>query len=704
MSLKTKAYKFTALSLLLAPMALSTFQGVTVMATDHGTENPAPAVDPIPVTLHKLLNTNKFDVQNTGDIMTADKFYTGDTPKMIKLPGVTFAAYDITTVYYRYRAAGMTVKTAVEAIELLSKTFTVEDNGSLMLQNELVAESAVETQKTDSNGEANFSNLEEKSGDKDAVYIFMETDAPDGITQKANPMVLVLPAYKYDAEGNITDIPLDEINLYPKNSSKLGKLTADKYLQYYDGAEEDKLNEHLINGVQFVIHKEETDINNYKEGDAIFLGPIDGATGLRPWVTRDKAYIFTTEEVEGKNGQLTADNLAVNNYLLSEISSSVGVGDKENTFGKNSTVINREFSITQNPDGTIVNAALTGTSGGLINDDIIIEKDNTGGDFQYGDVESYVASTVIPRGMADQITKLDAEDKPVLSPLYTNYSFTDTYSEWLVFDESSLKVVIDAEFDEDGNYVTDSGIVLEKDTDYTLDTNTDNTFVVDFPTPYDTLGEHAGKEISLIYAMSLKPGAPADEDFNNEIINESDFDSDTDEGEEVYTGGRKFIKVDGHSETRLNNAQFNVIRNVIESTEEGDLAYIETLYENEEGKYEFFEEHATIPSGYTKKVLTSKTVEINDKEVQGVFEIEGLEYGEYELKEIAVPDSSYILPDGTFKFEVSANSYKTADEVKIANFSKGTLPSTGGMGTIVFFLVGAVAMTGVVAVSRKKKA
>ena len=696
MSLKTKAYKFTALSLLLAPMALSTFQGVTVMATDHGTENPAPAVDPIPVTLHKLIFDEENprpveDVQNTGDIMTADDF---GVTSMTKLPGVTFAAYDISAKYYELRAGGRTAAQAVKDIEDMNLTVT---DGKLMNGTTVLVAAPIETQVTGTNGEADFESLEKKSGGKDAVYIFMETDAPDGITQKANPMVLVLPAYKYDAEGNITDIPLDEINLYPKNSSKLGSLTADKYLQYYDGAEEDKLNEHLINGVQFVIHKAKTDINNYAEDDAIFLGPIDRATSLRPWVTRDKAEIFTTKEVEGKNGQLTAGNLAVNNYLLSEISSSVTVGNEENKFGKNSTVINREFSITQDEKGAIVDAALTGTSGGLINDDIIIEKDNTGGDFQYGDVESYVASTVIPKGMADQITKLNAEDKPVLSPLYTNYSFTDTHSEWLVLDQSSLKVVIDAEFDEDGNYVTDSGIVLEKDTDYTLDTNTDNTFVVDFPTPYDTLGEHAGKEISLIYAMSLKPGAPADEDFNNEIINESDFDSDTDEGEEVYTGGRKFIKYDGHSNARLDGAKFNIL----------SADKTKTLYTDGDGKYHFLSA-SEVTDDYSIVELESKSEVISGQTVSGLFEIQGLSYGSYYLKETVAPGEEYILAEEPFSFTVFKDSYSLAhdsiQEVRIANFSKGTLPSTGGMGTIVFFLVGAVAMTGIVAVSRKKKA
>lgn len=674
MSLKTKAYKFTALSLLLAPMALSTFQGVTVMATDHGTENPAPESTKIPVTLHKLLNTNKFDVQNTGDIMTADKFYTGDTPKMIKLPGVTFAAYDITTVYYRYRAAGMTVKTAVEAIELLSKTFTVEANGSLMLQNELVAESAVETQKTDSNGEANFSNLEEKSGDKDAVYIFMEIDAPSVVTQKADPMVLVLPAYKYGTDGKITDEKLTEINLYPKNRSQLGDLYADKVirsLEEKDGST--AVTDKALDGATFVVHAERTDIHNYDPAeDAIFLGYADENTGVRPWVKFADAEPFTTKD----GGKLTVPGLAKGNYLLSETSTA----DGDNAYAGNATVFNKAFTIDLVVDeGKTYDVEFTGNDK-LVNDDITIIKDNESASYQYGEVIEYTAETLIPGGMNYEVKK-----DGVLSPYYTEYSFTDTHNQWLVLDERSI--VIKA----DGTVIPSSAYAVAVD-----DTNPE--FVISFNNPKATLGQYANKKLEIAYNMSIKGresnenGAPADVNFINEITAKSNFDEGTDEGNDVFTGGRKFIKVDGHSGAELKGAKFNIS----DAAENGNLLYVDGS-----GNYKFLNEAA---EGYTLVELTSDD--------NGLFEIQGLKYGTYHLQEIAVPDSTYILPDGRFEFVVEAGSYENSEdfnkvsdeEQKIKNFSKGTLPSTGGMGTIVFFLVGAVAMTGVVAVSRKKKA
>lgn len=671
MSLKTKAYKFTALSLLLAPMALSTFQGVTVMATDHGTENPAPAVDPIPVTLHKLLNTNKFDVQNTGEIMTADKFYTGDTPTMIKLPGVTFAAYDISAKYYELRAGGRTAAQAVKDIEDMNLTVpdAGEHAGKLMNGTTVLVAAPIETQVTGTNGEADFVRLEKASGGKDAVYIFMETAAPEIVTQKANPMVLVLPAYKYDEDGNITDEKLTEINLYPKNKSQLGDLYADKVIRSLgviedeDGKTSNGLVDEVLDGATFVVHEPGTDIHNYGPSDKIFLGYADPATGVRDWVTRGEAEPFVTSG----GGKLLIPGLAKGDYLLSEVSTA----DGDNAYAGNATVFNKAFTIDLRVDGEKYDVEFTGDDK-LVNDDITIIKDtiikdNESASYQYGEVIEYTAETLIPGGMNYEVKKAG-----VLSPYYTEYSFTDTHDQWLVLDESSI--VIKA----DGTIIPSSA--------YTVTVDADNPeFKISFNTPKATLGQYANKKLEIAYNMSIKGGAPADVEFINEITAKSNFDEGTDEGEEVYTGGRKFIKVDGHSKAALAGAKFNVMK-------EGKY-----LYKDFDGKYVFLARGSKL---YEMVVLTS--------DENGKFEIEGLEYGDYQLLEMATSDDTYILPDRTFGFKVAKGSYDLSHEVlkeeEIANFSKGTLPSTGGMGTIVFFLVGAVAMTGVVAVSRKKKA
>ena len=427
-----------------------------------------------------------------------------------------------------------------------------------------------------------------------------------------------------------------------------------------------------LDGATFVVHKKGTDIHNYDENDAIFLGYADPATGVRDWVTREQAEPFTTSN----GGKLLIPGLAKGDYRLSETSKA----DGDNAYAGNASVFNREFTIDLGVDeGKTYDVEFTGDAE-LVNDDIKIIKDNTSASYQYGEVIEYTAETLIPGGMNYEIEK-----DGVLSPYYTEYSFTDTHNQWLVLDESSI--VIKA-----------NGNVIDE-TDYTLTyDNTDPAkpkFKILFNTPKATLGQYADKKLEIAYNMSIKGdvpienGAPADVDFINEITAKSNFDEGTDEGEKVYTGGRKFIKVDGHSGAELAGAKFNIS----DAEEDGNLLYVDAT-----GNYKFL---ASATEGYTLVELTS--------DEDGKFEIKGLKYGTYYLQEIAVPDSTYILPDGKFEFEVARGSYDLSHEVlneeqKIKNFSKGTLPSTGGMGTIVFFLVGAVAMTGVVAVSRKKKA
>lgn len=682
MSLKSKAYKLTALSLLLAPMALSTFQSVTVMAEDSETETPAPT--PIPeghvrTHLHKLLNTSNSGVQNTGLEMNAEDFY--DEGEMIKLPGVTFVAFDISTLYYTLRVdAGSSAHTIFSFLEHLNYRVSKTSGGEIVLESkksateyEVIEEAIfVDEIETTTSGIATF-DLPEKTtvNDKevDAIYLFLETDAPAVVTQKASPMVLGLPAYVYDAEAEAyTDEKLSEIHLYPKNKSQVGNLYGEKVIRNYN-PETKKIVSNPLVGAEFVIHQGGTNINDYAEDDTIFLGEADSKTGVRPWVTFAQAEVFETDD----EGKLVIEGLAKkDDYLLSEISDIVA----GNEIGKTSSVINAPFEIDlEVEDGADYDFEFENE---LVNDDIVVEKDNPGGSLAFGEAETYTVKTMVPSGMNDTIVK-NGEVKD----LYSHFTFTDIHDEWLVLDEDSISVTVDGE-----EISSDAYVVAPL-----LGAGVGKTgFSINFEDPRGTLGQYAGQIIQVSYDMSIDPEATADVSFDNLVKVSTDWDYNTDKGEKVFTGGRKFIKVDGHSGAELKGAKFNIS----DAAKNGNLLYVDAT-----GNYKFL---ASATEGYTLVELTSDD--------NGLFEIQGLKYGTYYLQEIAVPDSTYILPDGRFEFVVEAGSYENSEdfnevsdeEQEIKNFSKGTLPSTGGMGTIVFFLVGAVAMTGVVAVSRKKKA
>ncbi|MDU2373642.1 MAG: isopeptide-forming domain-containing fimbrial protein [Peptoniphilus harei] len=108
----------------------------------------------------------------------------------------------------------------------------------------------------------------------------------------------------------------------------------------------------------------------------------------------------------------------------------------------------------------------------------------------------------------------------------------------------------------------------------------------------------------------------------------------------------------------------------------------------------------------------------NDK---GQFEVKGLEYGDYKAVEIKAPEG-YALPTngGPFTFEVKKGSYNGDADTefnyetvlkegetqtygkKITN-NKVTIPQTGGMGTVLFTIVGIGLMAGAVVAMKRNR-
>ncbi|MDU6524868.1 MAG: prealbumin-like fold domain-containing protein, partial [Enterococcus sp.] len=78
----------------------------------------------------------------------------------------------------------------------------------------------------------------------------------------------------------------------------------------------------------------------------------------------------------------------------------------------------------------------------------------------------------------------------------------------------------------------------------------------------------------------------------------------------------------------------------------------------------------------------------------GTFEVTGLTYGDYSLREITAPNGYSKLEDD-FDFTISKDSYTNeAAQLKIFNVTKGGfLPSTGGTGIIAFVILGMGLMT-----------
>ncbi|MGU8018762.1 pilin N-terminal domain-containing protein [Streptococcus suis] len=92
----------------------------------------------------------------------------------------------------------------------------------------------------------------------------------------------------------------------------------------------------------------------------------------------------------------------------------------------------------------------------------------------------------------------------------------------------------------------------------------------------------------------------------------------------------------------------------------------------------------------------------------GKFEVKGLKEGTYFLKETKAPEG-YALPSDKIQFTVNRGSWGAGEEVNTTNFQqvknkKITIPQTGGIGTVVFTVVGLSTMVFAFIAMKKRQA
>lgn len=254
------------------------------------------------------------------------------------------------------------------------------------------------------------------------------------------------------------------------------------------------------------------------------------------------------------------------------------------------------------------------------------------------------------------------------------YTVTDTMSKGLTFNNSSLKVTAN-------DAVT---------TDYTL-TSTTNGFTLVLPETYvSTLTK--GTTIIVTYNATLNKDAVIDGDGNANEVKLSYGNHQNTVPSKVTTKSYQFdlVKVDGATKKLLNGAEFK-------------------LYDAENGGSVI--KVVPVAGGY-RVANGDETGAVDTIKVNGKVHISGLDKTTYWLEETKAPDGYNMLTErkpvsltnGSNNTTLTSSTWSEADHgVAVENNAGTVLPSTGGMGTTLFYVIGGGLMVAAVVLLVTKK-
>lgn len=204
--------------------------------------------------------------------------------------------------------------------------------------------------------------------------------------------------------------------------------------------------------------------------------------------------------------------------------------------------------------------------------------------------------------------------------------------------------------------------------------------------------------------------------FSNDPNNASSYGTTSEQSAEVYTYAMQLVKVDGNNAaTKLPNAKFILWR--YEGSSTTDIRY---AVANDEGNGMY-----TITGVTADKALATEFV----TDANGQFTVNGIADGTYHMTETA-PPAGYNSLDSDFGFNVTATLNAASGDVTafsavkagtlavvsvsadadnctaivtVQNTAGSQLPETGGIGTTVFYGIGALLVIGALALLTVRK-
>lgn len=328
---------------------------------------------------------------------------------------------------------------------------------------------------------------------------------------------------------------------------------------------------------------------------------------------------------------------------------------------------------------------------------------------ELGQVVNYTLTSKIP-----DTTGFDA---------YT-FTFHDQMTDGLTFNANSITVSID----NNGTAVTIPANTADgHSTDgYAYSTETasegyETAFAIAIPVMQ--YQNYVGKTITVSYTATVDADAVTNVENNKANLEYSNNPKDTttnhtpDDIEKVFSAKIVIDKYDGsNNAAKLSGAQFILRCKTPGTTATGEkvTAAQGKYYKLTEGVVSWVDEttisgkvDASTPQEVSASDIANGATYVTTN-VSGAAEFAGLENGTYELIEITAPDGYNKIKGVAATITINEGDTSTTAQLTktqgIANNAGTQLPSTGGIGTTIFYIVGGMLLVGaaIVLVARRK--
>lgn len=481
---------------------------------------------------------------------------------------------------------------------------------------------------TDTNGIAAFENLEL------GFYVVVETKTPDKVTTAVEPFLVSVPMTTTDGDNWLYDV-----HVYPKNGTTYGGVTLEK---------QGNTKEEKLAGVKFELQK--------KNGDT--------------WtnVTNSESNGSVLDLVTDKNGQIRVDGLSQGTYRFIETDRGNNYGyimDGETTYefvvGADGKTTYKDKKVTTI---TVKNEKpnLTKKVKDRTNDEW--KQDS---DYNVGDMVPYMITVKVP----SNITKLEY------------FTVTDTPKNL----QDDVKTVA----------VKDENTAVEGEA-YTV-AEAGNGFTVAFNPK--KMASYAGKELVIIYSAKLLSTAETTKvgnsntaklEYSNKILpNAGDPGNDTIEDKAiVYTFKLNIIKkANSAGGKALGGVKFDLYKVVPAGTKGAATP-----------------EEVKAAGLDASKTWLKVESDLTTDDTTGEASCSGLANGTYYLVETKTVEGynllkapvevklnvKYTTKDGKMEFTENGKLSDGTHSETIINKQGFQLPTTGGMGTLLFSVIGVIVM------------